>query len=96
MTVYVIAQLAFIDRSAYERYQVGFMEVFVRHNGRLLAADERPTVIEGAWDCEKVVLLSFPDEAAYRAWAESPEYLEIAKDRKAGAKAVVILAKGIG
>ena len=34
------------------------------------------------------------DEAAYRAWADSPEYLEISKDRKAGAQAVVLLAKG--
>jgi uncharacterized protein (DUF1330 family) len=38
--------------------------------------------------------MSFPDEAAYRAWADSPEYLEISKDRKAGAQAVALLAKG--
>ncbi len=38
--------------------------------------------------------MSFPDEPAYRAWAESPEYQEIAKDRKAGAEAIVLLAQG--
>lgn len=38
--------------------------------------------------------MSFPDEAAFHAWADSPEYLEIADDRKAGAQAVVLLAKG--
>jgi uncharacterized protein (DUF1330 family) len=38
--------------------------------------------------------MSFPDEVAYHAWANSPEYLEIAKDRKAGAQAVILLAKG--
>jgi uncharacterized protein (DUF1330 family) len=27
-------------------------------------------------------------------WADSPEYLEIAKDRKAAAQGVVLLAKG--
>jgi uncharacterized protein (DUF1330 family) len=41
------------------------------------------------------VLLSFPDEAAFWEWAESPDYLEIAKDRKAGSTAVVLLVKGI-
>jgi len=53
-------------------------------------------VLEGAWDRDKLVLISFPDEPAYRAWADSPEYLEISRDRKAGADSVVLLAKGFG
>lgn len=94
--VYAIAQLSITDREAYNRYQAKFMGVMKRYQGRVLAADEKPLVIEGEWDKEKVVLLSFPDEAAFRGWAESPEYLEIAKDRKAGSEAVVLLVKGIG
>jgi len=94
--VYAIAQLRITDRAAYNRYQARFMEVMKRFRGRLLAADEHPRVVEGAWDREKVVLLEFPDEPAFREWAESPEYLEIAKDRKAGSEAVVLLVKGIG
>ena len=71
------------------------MGVLARHDGRLLAADESPVVLEGASDRDKVVLLSFRDEAAFRAWAGSPEYEEIAKDRRAGATAVVLLVKGL-
>ena len=69
MTVYAIAALKFTDRDAYNRYQAAFMEVFQRYSGTLLAADEAPRVIEGEWDREKVVLMSFPDEAAFREWA---------------------------
>lgn len=94
--VYAIAQLSITDREAYNRYQAKFMGVMKRYQGRVLAADEKPLVVEGDWDKEKVVLLSFPDEVAFREWAESPEYLEIAKDRKAGSEAVVLLVKGIG
>ena len=36
------------------------------------------------------------DEAAFKEWVDSLEYQEIAKDRKAGAEAVVLLVKGIG
>jgi uncharacterized protein (DUF1330 family) len=72
------------------------MGVMKRFQGRVLAADERPKVIEGKWDRDKVVLLSFPDEKAFREWADSPEYQEISKDRKAGSEAVVLLVKGIG
>ncbi|HET7075457.1 MAG TPA: DUF1330 domain-containing protein [Mycobacterium sp.] len=95
MTVYAIAQLRFTDRAAYDRYQARFMEVFRRHSGTLLAADESPQVIEGRWDREKLVLMSFPDEAAFRGWAQSPEYQDISKDRRAGADTLVLLAKGL-
>lgn len=95
MTVYAIAQLKFTERAAYDRYQAGFLDVFRRYSGVLLAADESPEVVEGDWDREKVVLMSFPDEASFRDWAESPEYQEISKDRQAGADTVVLLVKGL-
>ena len=95
MTVYAIAQLRFTDRARYDRYQAAFMDVFRQFQGRLLAADEAPKVVEGAWDREKVVLMSFPDEAAFRAFAESPAYRDIAKDRMAGSDGIVLLVHGI-
>jgi uncharacterized protein (DUF1330 family) len=94
--VYAIAQLKITDRAIYDRYQAKFMGVMKRYQGRVLAADEKPQVIEGQWERDKVVLLSFPDKAAFHEWAESPEYQEISKDRKAGSEAVVLLVKGIG
>jgi len=94
MTVYLVAQLTFTDRPAYDRYQARFMEVFKRFNGRMLAADEQPQVLEGDWPAEKFVMMSFPDEAEARRFADDPAYLEISKDRKAGSDAVVLLVKG--
>lgn len=95
MSVYVIAQLWIHDPVTYGRYVDRFMNVFKNYKGSVLVADENPTVIEGAWDGNKVVMLSFPDEASFRQWADSSEYMDIAKDRKAGAESVVILVKGI-
>jgi uncharacterized protein (DUF1330 family) len=94
--VYAIAQLKITDRAAYNHYQQRFMSVMKQFKGRVLAADEHPQIVEGQWDREKVVLLEFPDETAFREWAESPEYVEIARDRKAGSDAVVLLVQGIG
>lgn len=94
MAVFVIAQLKIHDRGSYDRYQARFLDVFGRYQGRLLAADEKPRCIEGTWQHEKIVLMSFPDEAAFEAWSESDEYQQIAQDRKAGAQAVVLLVKG--
>lgn len=95
MSVYVIAQLQFIDRSAYNRYQVRLMSVLRQFAGRLLAADEHPIVLEGEWRQDKVVVLSSSNEEMFRAWSNSREYQEILADRKAGANAVVLLAHGV-
>ena len=95
MTVYVLAELSFANRPAYDRYQDRFMDVFRKFEGRLLAADEHPKVIEGRWSREKVVLLSFPDENAFRKFYDAPEYQAIAKDRNEGADTLLLLVKGV-
>ena len=95
MTVYAIAQLKMNDRAAYDRYQARFLDVFRKHSGRLLAADEHPLLLEGAWPFDKLVMMSFPDEAAFRAFSDSQDYQEISRDRKAGAQATVLLVNGL-
>ncbi len=97
MTTYVIAQLRFTDRATYDRYASRFFSVLRQFPGtRVLAADEAPVVLEGSTDAQKVVLLSFPDEAAARRFLDSPQYMEIAVDRKAGAQGLTLLVKGFG
>ena len=66
MTVYAIVQLKMTDRAAYDRYQARFFEVFKKFSGRLLSADENPSVLEGTWNRDKIVLMSFPDESVSR------------------------------
>ncbi|WP_106396387.1 DUF1330 domain-containing protein [Actinocorallia populi] len=95
MTVYAMAQLSVHDRERYASYAARFMDVLTRYDGRLLAADEQPEVIEGDWPHDKVVLISFADRDAFEKWAYSPEYQEISKDRVAATTGVVILAKGL-
>jgi uncharacterized protein (DUF1330 family) len=94
MPVYTIAQLKFTNIDAYRRYQKAFPAVFAKFNAKVLVADESPRVIEGDWPRDKVVILAFPDEAEAARFGNSPEYREIAKDRKAGADAVVLMVKG--
>ena len=93
--VYAIAMFSITDRAAYGRYQAQFMGVLNRHKGSLLAADEHPAVVEGDWERDKVVVLSFPSETDFREFADSTEYQEISKDRRAGTKGFVVLVRGI-
>ena len=94
MSIYIIAQLKFTRRELYDRYQSRFADVFRKFKGKVLVADEHPVVTEGNWGRDKVVILEFPDDAAAQEFQTSPEYQEIAVDRKAGADAIVLMVRG--
>lgn len=96
MTVYAIAQITIHDRARYERYAVRFRPTLQPYGGRLLAADEKPRRVERSLTCQKVILLAFPDEAAFRAWETSPDYEAIAVDRRAATTGNVVLVEGLG
>jgi len=52
-------------------------------------------VLEGEWPRDKVVIMEFPDDGAAQEFQNSPEYLEISVDRKAGADAIVLTVRGL-
>lgn len=95
MTVYVIAQLKFTHEASYRKYQARFFDVFKDSGGRLLAADEKPVVLDGEWTRDKVVMMSFADEQQAQAFLNSPGYKEISRDRIAGADTIGLLVHGL-
>ncbi|MCW3840571.1 DUF1330 domain-containing protein [Micromonospora yasonensis] len=95
MTVFALAQIAIHDRQRYDRYVAAFMPVLIKYRGRLLAADESPQVVEGAWPYQKVILMAFDTREDFEAWSTSPEYREISRDREAATDGVVLLVDGI-
>jgi uncharacterized protein (DUF1330 family) len=95
VSCYVLAQLKFRDLAAYRRYQAKFFEVMRPFKGRLLVADEAPRALEGEWQTDKIVLIWFPDEAAFREWESSEAYQRIAADRMAGAETLSLLLHGL-
>ena len=95
MRVFVLAQLTIHDRGRYDRYAARFMDVLRHFDGRLLAADESPDVLEGAWPHQKVVLIEFRDRDEAMRWATSPQYRRIAIDREGASSAVVLSFQGL-
>ena len=90
MAVYIINNMTIHDRAAYDRYVSGFMPVFSRYRGEILAISDKPPAVEGEWPYDRTVLLRFPDRAEVKRWLESPEYQAIVKDRYRGTKSNVV------
>lgn len=91
MSVYFIAQLRIPDPAAYERYLAGFDEVWAQYEGEILLVDEKPTVLEGEWPYDRLVLFRFPDEAALRRWYDSEGYRALRRIRQGAAHGPAIV-----
>jgi uncharacterized protein (DUF1330 family) len=95
MTVYLTVQVKIKNRDAYDRYSAAFMGVFEKFKGRILAADFSPKVLDGKWDMDRLVLMSFPDEPSLMAWLTSDEYRKLGTDRAEGADTIALLVKSV-
>ena len=96
MSVYIIAQITINDRARYGEYEAGFMEIFERYDGELMAVEESPEVLEGAWDCTRTVLIRFPSRNGAEAWYASDAYQALARHRHAASTGNVVLVNGFG
>lgn len=95
MTVYAVGNIKIKNREEYDKYSEQFMDVFSKFRGKLLAADFSAKAVMGEWDSDRLVLMEFPDKAAFVEWAMSPEYQKIAKHRDAGAEVTTVLANAV-
>jgi len=96
MTVYFIALVDITDRQEFSVYEQGFMEVFGRYGGRLLAVDDNPAILEGEWPHTRTVLMSFPNAEELERWYRSDEYQSIARHRYEASSADIVVIKGFG
>jgi uncharacterized protein (DUF1330 family) len=92
MSAYFIANIAIHDASEYQKYLDRVDEVFQKFNGRYLAVDANPEVLEGTWHYSRVVLIEFPDRDALKKWYHSEAYQEIVKFRLNAADCDTIIA----
>ena len=95
MSVYLVAQLDIHDRGECGKYEAGFLEIFAKYGGELLAVDENVETIEGEWPYTRTVLLQFPSAEDLQRWYRSPEYQELAQHRFQSARANIIMAQGL-
>ena len=95
MPAYLVAQITIHDRERYAQYEAGFMSIFTAHEGRLLAVDEKPEVLEGAWQCTRTVIAEFPSQKVALAWYRSDDYQALAQHRFAASDGNVVLVQGI-
>ena len=96
MSIYLIANIAIEDWQEYEQYQSGFLEIFGRYGGELLAVSDETEVMEGEWPYTRAVVLRFASREDARRWYDSPEYQKLAEHRLRASKGTLIAVTGFG
>jgi uncharacterized protein (DUF1330 family) len=94
MSVYVIVQGKIENHELLDQYVAKVIATIESHQGRVVAFDERPEVVEGAIENPRTVILEFPSMTAFHGWYDSPEYQEILPLRLKSVRGTLIVAKG--
>jgi len=96
MVAYAIGQLNIHSPEEYQAYLKGFLPLFQKHGGELLATTNQSTeVMEGSWAHPKTVIMRFPSLEAAHAWHDDPAYQELAEIRKRTAKTNLVIVEGL-
>lgn len=95
MSYYFSAQIKINDKDEYQNYIEKVDEVFSKFNGKYLAVDDNPVIMEGKWNYSRSVLIEFPTKKDFENWYNSKEYQSILKHRLNGANCDTILIKGL-
>lgn len=93
MAAYFVVNADITDPELLAAYRAAARATFEGHDLRLLVSTSDAEVIEGEPKGRRVVILEFPDKAAFRAWYDSPAYQEIIKMRLDSTDGFALLAE---
>ena len=94
MSYYFIANIKINNESEYQKYLDEVDNVFDKFNGRYLALDKNPLILEGDWNYSRTVIIEFQNKSDFDDWYYSDEYQRIFKFRINAADCDTILVKG--
>ena len=89
-----MANINIHDPAEYQKYLNRSEEIFARYKGTYLAVDDKPVVLEGEWNFNRVVLIRFENQEDFDAWYYSENYQEILKYRLTASEGDTILIHG--
>ena len=92
--VYFKATIRIHDETRYQAYLDHYDEAFAGTGGEVLAVDDAPLTLEGEPRAGRVVLIRFPDEAAFDTWYRSDAYRRIVVHRHAASDTDAQLVHG--
>lgn len=93
--VYALLQVKVKDREKLAAYVQGHLPSLIQYGGELVLRGEGLAPVKGDWLPELFVVHRWPDEASFRMWHDSPEYLPWRKLRDEACDITITLATAL-
>jgi len=95
MAAIMIAQIQVDDAEQYKEYQRQVIPTIDQFGGRVLAAEARPSVIEGEWAANMTVVIEWPSVECAQEWYDADVYADAKALRHRISKANLVFLRGI-
>ena len=73
MTAYLVLDFSVRDLKGFMPYVSAIPAFIEKHGGRYIVRGEAPSVMEGDWAPERMVILAFPSRENAKAFLDDPE-----------------------
>lgn len=94
MKAYLVLDLSVQDLPGFKPYIAGIPAFIEKHGGRYIVRGVEPTVMEGDWAPEHMVILEFPARANAKAFLDDPDAQALFQIRHNTARSRLVLVDG--
>ena len=95
MSAYVIFDVDIHDPAKYQEFMAGVKPALEAAGCKYLARGGAHKVYEGDWEPRRIVLLEFPDVAAWEEFYNGPTYRNLKAIRDACSEARMVIVEGL-
>lgn len=95
MSTFLVVNSKVSDQSQLDAYMAAVGPTLAGHEFKVHVATTEAQAVEGTPVGERLVIMEFPDQAAFRAWYDSPAYTEAKKFRLAAGEGIGLIAEGL-
>ena len=94
MKAYFVLDITVNDYLRFKKYIEEIPAILARHGGRYIVQGAEPTLLEGEWKHQRLVVIEFPDRAHAESLLGDPDAQELFKLRHATTTGRLLLADG--
>ena len=94
MKAYLVLDFSIKDIGGFRKYIAEIPAHIARHSGKYIVQGVQPTIIEGDWKPERMVILEFPERGKAEAFLGDPEIQDLFKVRHTTTTSKLVLADG--
>ncbi len=94
MTAYLVLDFSILDLPRFLPYADAIPAFIEKHGGRYIVRGVEPTVMEGTWSPDRVVVLEFPSQDHAKAFLADPDAQPLFALRHRTTNSKLILVEG--